>query len=183
MSVSRDRYRHGNPHQSTSKLEMSRTPDRLNINQAVIPQIVGRRHVRTQLGGGLGAVRPRLGPHSRAVCHLDGRRHRVGAEGPDGRFGRWRLDTDPLDRRRCLRRRAPFPPDTLSRMACWASGSTLPNWTPSWPWKGRLPATCGSTSRKAGSTPVPVPEPSTYAMLLGGLGLLAAVARRRRQGM
>jgi hypothetical protein len=31
--------------------------------------------------------------------------------------------------------------------------------------------------------PVPVPEPSTYAMLLGGLGLLAAVARRRRQGM
>ncbi len=32
----------------------------------------------------------------------------------------------------------------------------------------------------AGYVPVPVPEPSTYAMLLGGLGLLGAVARRRR---
>jgi len=28
---------------------------------------------------------------------------------------------------------------------------------------------------------VPVPEPETYALMLGGLGVLALVARRRRQ--
>jgi hypothetical protein len=27
----------------------------------------------------------------------------------------------------------------------------------------------------------PIPEPSTYAMLLGGLGLIGVVARRRRR--
>ena len=31
-----------------------------------------------------------------------------------------------------------------------------------------------------GFVPAPIPEPSTYAMLLGGLGLLGVVARRRR---
>jgi hypothetical protein len=28
----------------------------------------------------------------------------------------------------------------------------------------------------------PVPEPATYGMLLGGLGLLGYMARRRKQG-
>jgi hypothetical protein len=32
----------------------------------------------------------------------------------------------------------------------------------------------------AGFVPAPIPEPSTYAMLLGGLGLLGVIARRRR---
>lgn len=32
-----------------------------------------------------------------------------------------------------------------------------------------------------GFVPAPIPEPSTYAMLLGGLGLLGVVARRRRR--
>lgn len=35
----------------------------------------------------------------------------------------------------------------------------------------------------AGFAPAPVPEPSTYALMFGGLGLMAIFARRRRRGM
>lgn len=39
----------------------------------------------------------------------------------------------------------------------------------------------GGGQHGGGSTP-PVPEPETYGMLVAGLGLMAAVARRRRMG-
>jgi len=34
-----------------------------------------------------------------------------------------------------------------------------------------------------GGSPPPIPEPETYAMMLAGLGLIGAVARRRRKGL
>ncbi|AKU21406.1 PEP-CTERM sorting domain-containing protein [Massilia sp. NR 4-1] len=40
----------------------------------------------------------------------------------------------------------------------------------------------GSSNYRAFSSIAAVPEPATYGMLLGGLGLMALIARRRKQG-
>ncbi|UTY59935.1 PEP-CTERM sorting domain-containing protein [Massilia sp. erpn] len=40
----------------------------------------------------------------------------------------------------------------------------------------------GSSNYRAFSSISAVPEPATYGMLLGGLGLMALIARRRKQG-
>lgn len=43
-----------------------------------------------------------------------------------------------------------------------------------------LNATVGAVRLTVSAVPLPVPEPSSYAMLIAGLGLVGALARRRR---
>lgn len=41
---------------------------------------------------------------------------------------------------------------------------------------------CKHGCNGGGGSPTPVPEPETYAMLLAGISLITAIARRRRTG-
>lgn len=69
--------------------------------------------------------------------------------------------------------------------ATWGAGVTTRMYTNAWDYSGwelhtRNDTLSMSTSVAGAGVMLPVPEPSSYAMMLGGLGLLGVAARRRR---
>lgn len=69
--------------------------------------------------------------------------------------------------------------------AQWGAGVTVRMYTNAWDYQGWELHTrnLSLVMTSSGTVMAPVPEPSTYAMLLGGLSLLGVVARRRREKM
>lgn len=73
----------------------------------------------------------------------------------------------------------PFPPN----IGALAGGFLLPNTFTSGPLVLTITGTANGNSSYGGNFNVTaVPEPATYGMLLGGLGLLGFIARRRKHG-